>query len=57
MRVLGRGAAIAAYPRKAGNVNVFNMNRILSMHRLYYRDTYNSDRPLPAPAPANPGKK
>jgi uncharacterized protein (TIGR02246 family) len=24
---------------------------------LYYRDTYNSDRPLPAPAPADPGKK
>jgi uncharacterized protein (TIGR02246 family) len=24
---------------------------------LYYRDTYNSDRPLPAPAPAAPEKK
>jgi uncharacterized protein (TIGR02246 family) len=24
---------------------------------LYYRDTYNSDRPLPAPAPAEPEKK
>jgi uncharacterized protein (TIGR02246 family) len=24
---------------------------------LYYRDTYNSDRPLPAPAPAEAGKK